>query len=155
MVLVPVCLNGRCCYSGCVGIASHYVNKDKGDESLLLLAFRRYVVSVIFLKYSKEIRLSSSCLGIRNTPSDVCCDGTKHQVQFEWRQYVKCKSTWFEFWNISMILANVWLRNVMVRKLMNSFINSCSLTFSFNCFEVWLALFFCFFLHSFSFYNNQ
>ena len=26
-------------------------------------------------------------------------------------RYVKCKSTWYRFWNISMILANVWLRN--------------------------------------------
>ena len=23
MVVVPVCLNGRCCYSGCVGIVSY------------------------------------------------------------------------------------------------------------------------------------
>ena len=33
------------------------INKDEGDESLPLLAFRRYVVNVIFLKYSKEGRL--------------------------------------------------------------------------------------------------
>ena len=38
----------------------HHINKDKGDESLPLLAFRRDVVNVIFLKYSKEGRLSSS-----------------------------------------------------------------------------------------------
>ena len=24
------------------------------------------------------------------------------------RRYVKCKSTWYMFWNISMILANLW-----------------------------------------------
>ena len=27
------------------------------------------------------------------------------------RRYVKCKSTWYVSWNISMVLANVWLRN--------------------------------------------
>ena len=58
------------------------INKDEGDESLPLLAFRRHVASVIFLKYSKEGRLCSSHLGIRNMPSDVCYDDTKHyQVQ--------------------------------------------------------------------------
>ena len=43
MVVVPVCLNGRCCSSGCVGI-----NQDKGDESQPPLAFRRDVVNSIF-----------------------------------------------------------------------------------------------------------
>ena len=78
--------------------------KDKGDESLPLLAFRRYVVKLIFLKYSKKGKLSSSRLEIRNIPSDVCYDDTKHyQVQFgEGRykvnkknfrcRYVICKS---------------------------------------------------------------
>ena len=33
------------------------INKDEGDESLPLLAFRRHIVNVIFLKYSKEGRL--------------------------------------------------------------------------------------------------
>ena len=60
------------------------INKDKGDESLPLLAFRRHVVNIIFLKYSKEGRLSSSNLGIRNIPADVCYDNTKHyHVQSE------------------------------------------------------------------------
>ena len=60
------------------------VNKGKGNESLPLLAFRKHVSNVIFLKYSKEDRLSSSHLGIRNIPSDVCYDDTKHyQVQPE------------------------------------------------------------------------
>ena len=54
------------------------INKDKGDESLPLLAFQRHVVNIIFLKYSKEGRLSSRNLGIRNIPSDVCYDDTKH-----------------------------------------------------------------------------
>ena len=64
----------------------YHINKDKGDESLPLLAFQRYSVNVIFLKYSKEGRLSSSHLGIRNIPSDVCYDGTKHyQMQSEHR----------------------------------------------------------------------
>ena len=65
----------------------YQINKDKGDKSLSLLGFWRHVVNVIFLKYSKEGRLSSSCLGIRNIPSDVCYDGTKHnQVQSEHRR---------------------------------------------------------------------
>ena len=65
----------------------HRINKDEGDESLLLLARRRHVVNAIFLKYSKEGRLSSSHLGIRNIPSDVCYDDTKHyQVQSEHRR---------------------------------------------------------------------
>ena len=42
------------------------INKDEGNESLPLLGFPRHVVNAIFLKYSKEGRLSSSHLGIRN-----------------------------------------------------------------------------------------
>ena len=62
------------------------INKDKDNESLLLLAFRRHVVNVIFLKYSEEGRLSSNYLRTRNIPSDVCYDDTKlHQVQSEHR----------------------------------------------------------------------
>ena len=62
----------------------HRINIDEGDESLLLLAFRRDVVNAIFLKYSNEGRLSSTHLGIRNIPSHVCYDETKHyQVQSE------------------------------------------------------------------------
>ena len=34
----------------------HRINKDKGEESLPLLAYQRHVVNVIFLKYSKEDR---------------------------------------------------------------------------------------------------
>ena len=34
------------------------INKDEGDESLPLPAFRRDVVNAIFMKYSKEGRLS-------------------------------------------------------------------------------------------------
>ena len=56
----------------------HRINKDKGDESLPLLAFRRHVINVIFLKYSKKGRFFSSHLGIRNIPSDVCYYDTKH-----------------------------------------------------------------------------
>ena len=54
------------------------INKDKVDESLPLLGFRRNVVNVIFLKYSKEDRLSSSHLGIRNIRSAVCYNDTKY-----------------------------------------------------------------------------
>ena len=153
------------------------INKDEGDESLPFLVFWRHIVNAIFLKYSKEGRLSSSHVGIRNIPSDVCYDVTKHyQVQSEhkrtqnplkhlrwsdfgqtgntlksltghsknsildvrrdyeyasaakqgrckvceknsWRRYVKYRSTWCEFWNISIILAGVWLRNVAFENL--------------------------------------
>ena len=54
------------------------IKKDGGDESLPLLAFRRNDVNAIFLKYSNEGRLSSSHVGIRNIPSDVCYDDPKH-----------------------------------------------------------------------------
>ena len=62
------------------------INKDEGDESLPLLGFRRNVVNVIllnnavgviFLIYSKE-GISSSNVGIRNIPSHVYYDDTKH-----------------------------------------------------------------------------
>ena len=60
----------------------HRVNKDEDNESLPLLGFRTDVVSVIFLKYSKEGILSLSHGGIRNIPSDVFYYNTKHyQVQ--------------------------------------------------------------------------
>ena len=59
MAIVPVCFNVRCSYSGCVDIVYH-ITKGKGGESLLLLAFRKYAVNIIFLKYSKEGRFSSS-----------------------------------------------------------------------------------------------
>ena len=62
----------------------HRINKDKGDESLLFLVFWRHIVNAIFLNYSKEGRLTSIHVGIRNIPSDVCYDITKHyQVQSE------------------------------------------------------------------------
>ena len=44
----------------------YHINKDEGDETLPFLVFRRHTVYAIFLKYSKEDRLSSSHLGIRN-----------------------------------------------------------------------------------------
>ena len=46
------------------------INKDKGDESLPFVVFRRHIGNAIFLKYSKENRLSSSHVGI-------CYDETK------------------------------------------------------------------------------
>ena len=65
----------------------YHINKDEVDESLPLLAFRRNVVNATFLKYSKDDRLSSSNIGIRNIPLDVCYDDTKHyQVQPEHRR---------------------------------------------------------------------
>ena len=62
------------------------INKDEDDESLHFLGFWRHIVNAIFLKYSKEGRLSSSHVGIRNIPPDVCYDVIKHyQVQSEHR----------------------------------------------------------------------
>ena len=58
--------------------------KDEDDEFLPFLVFRRHIVNAIFLKYSKDDRLSSSHVGNRNIPSDVCSDVIKHyQVQSE------------------------------------------------------------------------
>ena len=58
------------------------INKDEGDESLPVLAFRRDVVNAIFLKYSKVGRSSSNPVGIRNVPSDECYDDTRcHEKQ--------------------------------------------------------------------------
>ena len=54
----------------------HRINKDEDDESLPSLTFQKDVVNATFLKYSKEVRLSSSHVGIRNIPSDVCYDDT-------------------------------------------------------------------------------
>ena len=56
------------------------INRGEGDESLPL--FWGDVVRAIFLKYSKENRLSSSHVGIRNIPSDVSYNDTNYyQVQ--------------------------------------------------------------------------
>ena len=62
------------------------INTDEGDDFPPLLGFRRDIVNVILLKYSKKGILSSSHVGIRNIPSDVCYDDTKHyQVRSEHR----------------------------------------------------------------------
>ena len=62
------------------------INKVEGDESLPVLGFWKDVVNEIFLKYSKEDRLPSSNAEIRNIPSDVCYDNSKHyQVRSEHR----------------------------------------------------------------------
>ena len=80
MLVVPFCLNGRCCSLS----ALYRINKDEGDESLPFLFFWKHIFNTIFLKYSKEGRLSSSHAGIRNIPSDACYNVTKHfQVQSE------------------------------------------------------------------------
>ena len=63
------------------------ITKDEGNESLPLLIVRRHVVvNAIFLKYSKEGRLSSSNLGIRDIPSYVYYDDIKYyQVQSKYK----------------------------------------------------------------------
>ena len=63
------------------------INKDEGDESLPFLVLLRHIVTAIFLKYSKEGRLSSRHVRIRNIPSDVCYDDAKLcQVKSEHRR---------------------------------------------------------------------
>ena len=71
-----------------VWVLYHISNED--DEYLSLLSFWRDLVNAIFLKHSKEDRLSSSHVGIRNIPSDVCYNNTKYQVQSENKAGVKC-----------------------------------------------------------------
>ena len=56
----------------------HRFKKGEGNESLSLLALQRDFVNEIFLKYSKEGRLSSSHVAIQNIPSDVCYDDAKN-----------------------------------------------------------------------------
>ena len=71
-----------------VWVLYHISNED--DKYLPLLSFWRDLVNAIFLKHSKEDRLSSSHVGIRNIPSDVCYNNTKYQVQSENKAGVKC-----------------------------------------------------------------
>ena len=71
-----------------VWVLYHISNED--DEYLPLPSFWRDLVNAIFLKHSKEDRLSSSHVGIRNIPSDVCYINTKYQVQSENKAGVKC-----------------------------------------------------------------
>ena len=61
-----------------VRLLLYRINKDEGDGSQPPLAFRRDIAIAFFLKYSKEGRLSSSHVGIRNIPSDICYYYTKH-----------------------------------------------------------------------------
>ena len=70
-----------------VRLLLYRINKDEGDGSQPPLAFRRDIAIAFFLKYSKEGRLSSSHVGIRNIPSNVCYNDAKHcQVQSEHRR---------------------------------------------------------------------
>ena len=71
-----------------VWVLYHISNED--DEYLPLPSFWRDLINAIFLKHSKEDRLSSSHVGIRNIPSDVCYNNTKYQVQSENKAGVKC-----------------------------------------------------------------
>ena len=54
------------------------VSKNEGDESLPFLIFGRHIADAIFCKYSRDGRLSSSHVGIRNIQSDICYDDKKH-----------------------------------------------------------------------------
>ena len=57
-------------------------NKEEGDESLPLLAFWIGIANTIFLKYSKEGRLSSIPVVIRNISWNVCYDW-QHKILLE------------------------------------------------------------------------
>ena len=64
-----------------------YCNVLTKMEAMSFLVFWRHIVNAIFLKYSKEGRLSSNHVGIQNIPSEVCYGVTKHyQVQSEHRR---------------------------------------------------------------------
>ena len=56
----------------------YQINKGEGDESLSFLVFQRHIVNTTCLKYSKEGRLSSNHVEIRNILSDICFN---YQVQ--------------------------------------------------------------------------
>ena len=118
MVVAPICLNVRCCFQGVRVL--HRINRDEGDESLPFLVFWRHIANAMFLKYSKEGRLSSSQVGIRNIPLDVCYDVTKHyQVQSEHRrtQNLFKHLKWSVFAQIVNILKSltVYAKNVHLR----------------------------------------
>ena len=67
------------------GVWVLYHIKDEGSEYLLILAFGRDAVHAIFLKYSKEGRLSSSQVRIRNILLDVYDDTKHYQLQTWWK----------------------------------------------------------------------
>ena len=73
-----------------VGVWVLHLINNEDDECLPLLSFWRDVVNAIFLKDSKEGRLSSNHVGVRNIPSDVCYNNTKHQVKSENKAGVRC-----------------------------------------------------------------
>ena len=72
------------------GVWVLYRINNEDDECLPLLSFWRDVVDAIFMKHSKEGRLSSSHVGVRNIPSVVCYNNTKHQMQSENKAGVRC-----------------------------------------------------------------
>ena len=72
------------------GVWVLYGINNEDDECLPLLSFWRDVVNAIFLKQSKQGRLSSSHVGVWNIPSDVCYNNTKYQVQSENKVGVRC-----------------------------------------------------------------
>ena len=79
--MVDVVLHGAMVRGHCI-----VLTKMKVMNLCLFLLFED-IVNAIFLKYSKEGTLSSSYVGNRNIPSDVCHDVTKHyQVQSEHRR---------------------------------------------------------------------
>ena len=55
------------------------INKKEGNESLSLIGFGRNVGSPVFVKYSKEDRLSASQVENWDIPLDAFYHGRKHQ----------------------------------------------------------------------------
>ena len=58
MVVVPVCLNGGCCSSGCMGIV--VLTKIKAMSLCFSWIFKEMLSMQFFLEYLKESKLSSS-----------------------------------------------------------------------------------------------
>ena len=72
----------------------YLINKNEGDEFLLLLVFQRDVVNAIFLKYSKERISSSNHVGIRNVVSNICYyDKKLFLCHFKHKAGVRCAKT--------------------------------------------------------------
>ena len=67
-----------------------YCINNQDDECLPFLSFWGDLVNAIFLKNSKEGRLSSSHVEVGNIPSDFCYDNIKHQMWSENKASVSC-----------------------------------------------------------------
>ena len=117
------------------------INKNEGDESLSFSFLKKYC-QCHFPEIFKVRQVISSHAGIWNAPSDVCDDDTKHYMVPSKKQgrckvckkeyprplrkikhfHVSSKSAWYMFWNISWILANIWMPIVRFENVWISFV---------------------------------